>query len=228
VAAPRRLGWNAAQQKSGVRPSHMPPRKATSRIRRAAATPRREMQWLVLRVSLAEIEPEIWRTVGVPDRYSLHQLHRVVQFAFGWLDYHLYEFQIGARRFEAPDAEAEGEDSSHTTLAALSLQAGTTFTYVYDFGDYWTHEVRVEKAVPLPAEELTDALPRLLAGARAGPPEDVGGPPGYASFIEALRDPGHPEHLQNRTWVGVDYDPDRFDPWIVDRHLQLAAAWGAV
>jgi hypothetical protein len=183
---------------------------------------------LVLRATIAEIEPVIWRKVSVPDRYSLRQLHRVFQLAFGWLDYHLYEFRFGVRRFEEPDPEAKGEDAAATILRDLDLRAGATFEYLYDFGDGWVHEVRVEDVVPTPAEEVDHPLPRLLDGERAGPPEDVGGAPGYENFIEAINDSMHPQHAELRTWVGEGYDPERFDRWATDRAIALAAAWGAV
>jgi hypothetical protein len=81
-----------------------------------------------LRITLADIEPPIWRRVRVPDTYTLHQLHRVIQLLFGWLDYHLYEFRIGERRFEEPDEEAEGEDSTAVRLRDLALSTGARFT----------------------------------------------------------------------------------------------------
>jgi hypothetical protein len=50
----------------------------------------------------------------------------------------------------------------------------------------------------------------LLGGEHAGPPEDCGGPYGYAEFLAALRNPRHPEHAEMREWAG-DFDPERFD-----------------
>ena len=50
----------------------------------------------------------------------------------------------------------------------------------------------------------------LLAGEHAGPPEDCGGPYGYAVLLAALRNPKHPEHAEMREWAG-DFDPERFD-----------------
>jgi hypothetical protein len=38
------------------------------------------------------IVPPIYRRVRVPDGFTLHQLHRVLQIAFSRLDYHLYDF----------------------------------------------------------------------------------------------------------------------------------------
>jgi hypothetical protein len=48
-----------------------------------------------VRINLAHITPEVWRRVEVPLGLNLKGLHDVIQAAFGWLDYHLFEFQIG-------------------------------------------------------------------------------------------------------------------------------------
>ena len=53
--------------------------------------------------------------------------------------------------------------------------------------------------------------PRCIDGHRAGPPEDVGGPSGYADFLEAWRDPLNDQHTDMRRWVGRKFDPERFD-----------------
>lgn len=188
-----------------------------------------EPRLLELRITFADIEPPIWRLVRVPDTYTLHQLHRVIQLLFGWLDYHLYEFRIGEHRFEEPDEEAEGEDSTATLLRDLRLTAGARFTYTYDFGDNWVHEIEVKDIYIVTPREDDDErlLPRLYGGERAGPHEDSGGPSGYEEMVKALRDPDHPEHEFYRRWAG-EYDPERFDVWMADNNVSLAAAWGAI
>ncbi|HEX2203988.1 MAG TPA: plasmid pRiA4b ORF-3 family protein [Longimicrobium sp.] len=182
---------------------------------------------LELRITLAEIEPPIWRRVLVPDAYTLGQLHRVIQLLFGWMDYHLYRFEAGERRFEAPHPEAEDEDSTAVHLRDLALRKRARLTYTYDFGDHWVHEiVVVDVYVSTPLDD-EPALPMLYGGERAGPPEDSGGPDGYQHMVDALRDPGHPEHRDYRLWAG-DYDPERFDTRMARDNLTVAAAWGAI
>jgi hypothetical protein len=100
------------------------PTPSRARTRAALAT----RQDLVLRVSLRDIVPEIWRTVRVPREYTLAQLHRTLQLVFAWQDYHLHRFEIGGRRFEAPDEEAEGE-STAIRLTELPLATGDRFLY---------------------------------------------------------------------------------------------------
>jgi Plasmid pRiA4b ORF-3-like protein len=199
-----------------------------------AAPPRkrgrpRKPRCLELRITILDVKPPIWRYVRVPDEYTLDQLHRVIQLLFGWLDYHLYRFRVGERRFEAPGPEAEGEDSTAVRLRDLALEAGARFTYTYDFGDDWRHEIVVEDAYPVTLPEEDGGLPRLalLGGERAGPHEDSGGPPGYQRMVDALRDPEHPQHQDYRRWASW-YDPDRFDRWMAANNLTLAAAWGAI
>ena len=46
------------------------------------------------RLSLAEVRPTVWRRVQVPADYTLARLHKVIQAAMGWQDYHLHEFTI--------------------------------------------------------------------------------------------------------------------------------------
>jgi hypothetical protein len=58
-----------------------------------------------------------------------------------------------------------------------------------------------------------------LAGKRACPPEDVGGVWGYIEFLEAIRDPEHPEHEEQLEWAGGEFDPEAIDLDEVNREL---------
>jgi Plasmid pRiA4b ORF-3-like protein len=177
---------------------------------------------LIFDVRLRDIDPPIWRRVSIPEHYTLHQVHRVLQLLFGWLDYHLYQFEIGDRRFEAPDEEAEYEDSTAIELRQLELRPGSTFQYVYDLGDYWVHDVAVEEVLPVMDDE--DQLPALLSGERV-PHEDAGGVGGMLELRKVLRKQTHPDHGALRGWAGNHYDPERFDPWLANQNLVLIAAW---
>ena len=76
----------------------------------------------------------------------------------------------------------------------------------------------VEKILTL--EESPADIPVCLAGARACPPEDCGGVPGYETFLEALRDARHEKHQAMLTWVGGSFDPEAFDPKKVNKRLR--------
>src|SRR3989338_6218982 len=75
-------------------------------------------------------------------------------------------------------------------------------------GDGWKHSVVLE--APLPAE-AGKTYPLCLAGARACPPDDCGGPYGYEDFLKAIGDKKHPQHKEMLDWIGGDFDPELFD-----------------
>jgi hypothetical protein len=51
----------------------------------------------------------------------------------------------------------------------------------------------------------------LSAATGRCPPEDCGGPWGYAEFLDAIRDPAHERHAELKEWIGCDFDPDNVD-----------------
>jgi Plasmid pRiA4b ORF-3-like protein len=163
-----------------------------------------------LRIGLLEVEPEVWRRIAVPGGYTLDRVHRTIQYAMGWQDYHLHSFEVDGGQFGVPDPDGE-LDLSDELDVRLDAVAGkdARFTYIYDFGDWWEHEVVVET---VGLAEPDERYPLCLEGERACPPEDVGGPRGYAEFLRALRDPAHPEHDAMLDWIGRRFDPNFFDP----------------
>ena len=165
-----------------------------------------------LRIELLYVQPAIWRRILVPAAIKLHRLHAVLLWTMGWAGGHLHEFVIGHNHYGEPDPyydtppEVQRED--RVTLAA-ALGARKSFIYLYDFGDGWEHRVAVEKILP-PDSGLK--LPLCLDGANACPPEDVGGPPGYVDFLQAINDPAHDEHASMLEWCGGSFDPTTFRP----------------
>jgi len=61
------------------------------------------------------------------------------------------------------------------------------------------------------ARDKGEKYPRCVDGARACPPEDCGGEPGYARLVEVLANPKHKEFKETKTWAGGDWHPERFD-----------------
>lgn len=163
-----------------------------------------------LQISLVGVCPSVWRRVLVPGGYTLDRLHRVVQYAMGWQNYHLHSFEIDGVQYGVPDPVGEllFRDELDTRLDAV-VGKGSRFRYTYDFGDWWEHDLVVEDVL---ATDPDGRYPACLDGDRACPPEDVGGPAGYRLLIEALADPLHPEHDAMRDWLGRFLDPASFDP----------------
>ncbi len=44
--------------------------------------------------------------------------------------------------------------------------------------------------------------------------------PGYENFLEAMRNPKHPEHQELLEWIGGTFDPEAFDIDEVNRLLR--------
>ena len=175
---------------------------------------------LELKLTLVDIKPPIWRRLLVPNDISLKRLHQIIQAVVDWRDYHLHEFVIAEERYgrPAPREVVPVHDEALVRLNTLPLAEGTSFTYVYDFGDHWEIEVKVEGVVP---GDPGGTYPFVLDGARAFPPEDSGGVPGYETLLEVLSDPTDPEHEEYRTWVGENFDPERFDLRATNERLRL-------
>jgi Plasmid pRiA4b ORF-3-like protein len=136
-----------------------------------------------LDVRLRHIAPPIWRTIQVPGVITLEDLHFALQAAMGWTNSHLHQFRIGTATYgmtDVDDAPETLEDERDFALSALA-RAGDRFVYEYDFGDGWDHDVVVTKVT----EVAKATVPRCTAGARACPPEDCGGPPGYEHLLES-------------------------------------------
>ena len=156
-----------------------------------------------LRVNLRGIEPPVWRIVQMPEDAKLPRLHRILQTIFNWEDYHLHEFVVGRQVYSVPDPddalyERKVSDERPVPLNRISGRVGDSFEYIYDFGDNWRHEIVLE-AILLP--EPAAFYPRCIGGARNGPPEDAGGPGGYARYLE--------EHENMLAWRGP-FDPEAF------------------
>ena len=178
-----------------------------------------------LKVRLFEIEPPIWRRIQVRGTVTLSKLHAILQDVMGWTNTHLYSFHIAGKDYEDPDPEAHRANARKTHLGRLGLKTGDTFEYHYDFGDDWRHEVLVEEL--LESVSARD-YPVCLDGARACPPEDCGGVPGYATILEAIENPTDPEFRETLEWLDSAYNPELFDVRAINRILGLAHAKGAV
>jgi hypothetical protein len=170
------------------------------------------------KVKLSDIEPEIWRRIVLPGSFTLFGLHAAIQAVMGWQDGHLHLFVIDGQRYGFPDDDRDSnytilDDANHRLSSLVS--EGQKFLYVYDFGDDWRHEITVEDIRDGGSEEV---LPSCIAGERACPPEDCGGPHMYLEFLEALSDHSHEDHDHYAEIYG-EIDPEQFDLRFVQKRL---------
>jgi hypothetical protein len=171
-----------------------------------------------LTVTLRDIEPAIWRRLVVPASLTLRELHAVIQTAMGWQDYHLHLFDVDGVVYgdvEEIDDRPLGDEETFTVGQAV--ERVSMFSYEYDFGDGWVHDIRVEQVM----SGIGSGTPHLIGGARACPPEDCGGSWGYENLLEVLADPSHSEHETMLHWVGGEFDPEAFDLAETNANLEL-------
>ena len=161
------------------------------------------------KIALKDINPLIWRRIQVPGNYTFWDLHVAIQNAMGWSGYHLHQFTLldpltKDRIFVADPVEEFASDlkivPERETKISKWFSVGRKYAeYDYDFGDGWEHKITLEKILP-PEKEAK--YPRCIAGARACPPENCGGPWGYQEICDGKR-----EFMENFE----DYDPEHFD-----------------
>jgi hypothetical protein len=166
---------------------------------------------LQFRLSVKDVEPEIWRKILVSSDTTLAKLHSILQVLMGWSDNHLYAFVIDRKRYSPPteydDVVAKGNSVS-TKLSTISAKDAKLITYEYDFGDCWEIQLCIEPG--------HDGFQRkqsaeCIAGSRHGPIEDSGGSRGYMDKTKIYGNPQHKHHLEVRKLIGPNFDPEAFD-----------------
>jgi len=174
-----------------------------------------------IKILLKELEPTVWRRICVDD-CSLELLHWYVQVAMGWESVHPYAFMIGGTEFVDFSVGFDTYERRDVCITRLSdvmpiQNRRPRFLYEYDFGDSWIHQLIVEERL---AADREVTYPICLEGERACPPEDCGGPWGYANLLEAVRNADHGEHEEILEWVGEEFDPEKYDVTAANTELQ--------
>lgn len=163
--------------------------------------------YLRLRVGLRHSDPEVWRRFLLRSDAWFQDLHQAIQ-ACGWEQDHLWNFVApGGVVLAGPPGRGAllsdpEPDARRVQLASFFREIGATCVYSYDFGDGWEHDIVLEGIDQHPM-----AFDRaLLDGAQRFPPEDCGGPPGFArlrDFVATGIDPWNDEESVSicaRSW----------------------------
>ena len=156
-------------------------------IRKSQYLPSDNIQKCIIRISLKNVKPIVWRKLEVPSNITLSYLAEVLIYVMGWEGYHLHQFRKnGVYYKEVTDEDTfwlGGErlnDEAEYTLGQVLTKKGDKMTFDYDFGDGWEHQVALSDITPY-ADGEAPAL-HLLAGKNACPPEDCGGVWGYEAL----------------------------------------------
>lgn len=159
-------------------------------------------------------KPPVWRKIEVPSNFTFMQFNHIIQIAFGWENAHLWNFtdrkdMFGRGSFRIAELSEFDADYDEDTLDANKVLLSEIFsknqslTYVYDFGDYWIHEITLEGTL------LQDRPVAFCTGGKgATPPEDCGGVGGYEGMKCAFEE-NNSEVASYREWLGMK----RTDNW---------------
>ncbi len=139
----------------------------------------------VLRIDLESSGPPVWRRLSISSGATFYDLHYAIQALFDWDGDHCHTFQKrkGSRTVSSIGPEDEYDDQSEydTLIKEVFKRKGSKIHYVYDFGDKWTHLIRLEEKVKSTPGERG---PVCLAGLGIAPPEDCGGIWGWLGLLD--------------------------------------------
>jgi len=180
---------------------------------------------LQINITLMRTNPKIWRRILVTQNLNLERLHDAIQISMGWTFSHLFEFTVGDRKYGEPDPYAPaGSQAFHARnlkLSAIVDRNIKNFSYIYDFGDHWEHEILIEKQI---VADSSQRYPVFVHGEGRCPPEDVGGIDGFEEFLSAIKDPSHEDYQHYQDWVGENYDPNTIDLEGINQGMELMAS----
>jgi hypothetical protein len=129
------------------------------------------------RIHLKGISPQIWRRLQVRSDSTLADLHYIIQISLEWTNYHLHQFTIYGKRYAVwRSFGTDAHDAEEIRLQDLKLRVNGRFLYEYSFFEWWQHDIRLEKRLPLDGKKT---YPTCTAGARAAPEEGWGGDAGF-------------------------------------------------
>jgi hypothetical protein len=190
----------------------LPELDPTKRIKRAVYQ---------LKIQLKGSKPVISRTLVVMNTVNLADLHEILQIAMGWEMEHSYEFKNAELSFVPPWFEfADGAFySDFGQLRDLLKNQDDKMTYVYDFGDWWEHQITLEKVLPA---GRSNTPTQLLKAKGDCPPEDIGGIGSYNHLRAVLTDPTHQDHkkfcrkykIKSGTWDADFVEIDEINQWL--------------
>lgn len=174
---------------------------------------------LQLHLNVVGCKPPVWRRMQVRESMWLSRLHDAIQLIFDWYDYQTHAFIIGGHRYGNPLKRDEFviDDDRDITLGELNLPAQPSLSYGYHYGEGWQIGIHVE-LVDQPKKGVH--YPVVLAGERAGPPEDCGGLEAFHDMLVCIQEPNTELGNEWLEWLGPGYDPARCDLEAMNKALR--------
>ena len=170
-----------------------------------------------LTIKLTNTNPLVWRKVLAHEFIELNELHLLIQMVMGWEDRHLFSFTINEKSYTNEESANEmNQLVSDGVMLCEVLGDSKKFSYTYDFGDGWKHELEITKELE---HDSKMNYPVCIGGENACPPEDCGGPYGFEELKKIIAGKNSKEKGELLTWLGGFYSPTTFDPNFVNKHF---------
>jgi hypothetical protein len=123
----------------------------------------------VFKVSL---NAKVWRRIAIPAALSLDDLSHAILRAYDFDDDHLYQFSYRDRfgvtvQVKHPHLE-EPPSTDQVAIGEIPLRPGASMEYLFDFGDEWCFDVRLERINPADGRIKN---PKLLEEHGEAPPQ---------------------------------------------------------
>lgn len=178
-----------------------------------------------IKIALKNLPHKCERTLLVPEDINMIQVHFLIQISFGWENCHMFEFVDKKResniRVGIPDDfDIDFGLSPKIDIAKASLKPvfieqnqNKPFWYWYDFGDDWWHHISFLKITKKDLNNY-DGKPFCSKAIGKCPPENIGGPWGYAEFLDIINNKKHSEYKNYREWYGLG--KDMYDEMAID------------
>lgn len=208
---------------------------------------------VVLNVKLNLINQNVWRRLVVPVNITFDMLHKILQNAFGWLDYHMHEFFIYENEkseniYSSPDYINHPAFNKEGYKPVVNLVADEE---AFDFQD--EIPIKLENGIKLSEyllqykklkyiydfgdywqhyievakiiDNYDKNYPVCIDGKGNTPPEDVGGASGYDDFLQIISDKSNPEYKETIKWAkSLNYCD--FDILDVNRNIKFTCYSG--
>ncbi len=175
-----------------------------------------------LKIQLLDVEPAVYRIVLIPEDLPLLDLHAVLQGAMGWNGSHMFAFEIRGNRYAVKINDSPFDQDDEKNVAGVICKdvfaKSDKAKYHYDFGDDWWHEIGI---IDHRVQTKSDKPPRCIGGENPCPPDDSGGPWGWADMQEILNDESHPDREEIIEWLD-DFDLGPFNKQASNRQIKTA------
>ena len=178
-----------------------------------------------LKITIKDSHPPIWRRLIVPAGLSFSQLSLILNTTMGWSGYHMSNYTFGQLKVELDDDFDEENVFEYLDFEVLDaanhiideyLDEVKTFTYTYDFGDDWRHQIKVEKIIT----DYEFRYPQVIKYKGQTPFEDCGGIWGYYELLDTLAHPESPDYEETKAWTEAQF-VEEYDLDFINSQLKL-------